>query len=93
MDEAVGRSHVHEESERGDARHRPVEHLALDELGRRFLLPPTSLLLRRSLLRQDEAVAALVGLDNLQRKSLADVVAKRVRHRAALIRAEVAHRR
>jgi hypothetical protein len=51
-------------------------------LGRRLLLPPAAELLRRGLLRQDQSVATLVRLNDLQRKALADVVAKRVGHRA-----------
>src|SRR5207247_8517531 len=74
-----------------DARHGPVQHLSLHELGRRLLLPRAPELLRRRLLRQDQAVATLIRLDDLQRKPLADEVAKRVGDSGALTRAEVAH--
>src|SRR5438552_13637114 len=92
MDEPIGRAHIDEDPERRDAGDGPVQHLSLHELGRRLLLPLAPELLRRCLLRQDQAVPTLVRLDDLQRKPLADVVAKRVGDSRALGRDQVAHR-
>ncbi len=92
MDEPIGRADIDEDPERRDAGNGAVQHLPLLEVGRRLLLPPGTQLLCRGLLRQDQSVAALVRLDNLQRKPLADVVAKRVGDRGALGPTQLAHR-
>jgi hypothetical protein len=49
-----------------------------------LLLPKATELLGGGLLRQDQSVAPLVRLDDLQRKPLADRVTKSIRHAAAL---------
>ena len=76
VNEPVGDSDIDEEPEGRDIRDCPVEHLTslrrrdASSFRRRANLP------RRGLLRQDQPVPALIGLDHFQRQALANARAQ-----------------
>lgn len=71
MDEPVGDADVHKQTKGSDARDRPIQHVALREPVRYLLLAPASQRWCRRFLREDEAIAPLIGLDHCQRQPLA----------------------
>ena len=72
MNEPVGDSAVDEEPEGRDTCDCRVEHLTFAPAARRLFLPPPANNVRRGLLREDQAVPALIRLDHFQRQELAN---------------------
>src|SRR5207244_8169308 len=68
MDEAVGDADIDEQAEAGHVGHGPVENVADLQLRGRLRLALPAQLLSSRLLRQDQPIALLVDLDDLQRQ-------------------------